>query len=54
MTTKYIEIYKPDRFDSSFPNLITTTHLGSFNAQWINALQILEVKAGQLVEQEIF
>jgi DNA replication and repair protein RecF len=31
-----------------FQTLITTTHLGSFDAQWINSSQILEVKAGQL------
>ena len=43
-----------DAIQDRFQTLITTTHLGSFDAQWINASQILEVKAGQLVEQEIF
>jgi len=31
-----------------FQTLITTTHLGSFDAQWLNASQIFSVKAGQL------
>ena len=43
-----------DAIQDRFQTLITTTHLGSFDAQWINASQILEVKAGRLVEQEIF
>ena len=43
-----------DAIQDRFQTLITTTHLGSFDAQWINASQILEVKAGQLVVQEIF
>jgi DNA replication and repair protein RecF len=34
-----------------FQTLITTTHLGSFDAQWINSAQILEVKAGKLLAQ---
>lgn len=32
-----------------FQTLLTTTHLGSFDAQWLNASQILEVKAGHLI-----
>ncbi len=43
-----------DAIQDRFQTLITTTHLGSFDAQWINSSQILEVKEGQLVEQEIF
>ena len=31
-----------------FQTLITTTHLGSFDAQWLNSAQILNIKAGQL------
>ncbi|NJP12379.1 MAG: DNA replication/repair protein RecF [Leptolyngbyaceae cyanobacterium RU_5_1] len=31
-----------------FQTLITTTHLGSFDAQWLNSSQILTVKAGEL------
>ena len=34
-----------------FQTLITTTHLGSFDAQWINSAQILSVKSGSLIEQ---
>jgi DNA replication and repair protein RecF len=43
-----------DAIQDRFQTLITTTHLGSFDAQWINSSQILEVKAGRLMEQEIF
>jgi len=31
-----------------FQTLITTTHLGSFDAQWLKSSQILTVKAGQI------
>ncbi|KAM3110805.1 DNA replication/repair protein RecF [Phormidesmis sp. 146-33] len=43
-----------DAIQDRFQTLITTTHLGSFDAQWINSSQILEVKGGKLLEQEIF
>lgn len=43
-----------DAIQDRFQTLITTTHLGSFDAQWINSSQILEVKAGQLLEQTEF
>ncbi|MGV0025420.1 DNA replication/repair protein RecF [Phormidesmis priestleyi] len=43
-----------DAIQDRFQTLITTTHLGSFDAQWINSSQILEVKAGKLMEQELF
>ncbi len=43
-----------DAIQDRFQTLITTTHLGSFDAQWINASQILEVKAGHLSEQATF
>ncbi|HEY9625119.1 MAG TPA: DNA replication/repair protein RecF [Crinalium sp.] len=33
-----------------FQTLITTTHLGSFDAQWLKSSQILTVKAGQICE----
>ena len=32
-----------------FQTLITTTHLGSFDSQWLKASQILSVQAGQIV-----
>ncbi|MBD2329057.1 DNA replication/repair protein RecF [Alkalinema sp. FACHB-956] len=35
-----------------FQTIITTTHLGAFDAQWLDASQILYVKAGQLVPEE--
>lgn len=31
-----------------FQTLITTTHLGAFDAQWLNSSQILSVQAGQI------
>jgi DNA replication and repair protein RecF len=31
-----------------FQTLITTTHLGAFDSQWLNSSQILTVKAGQI------
>ncbi|MDX2230488.1 MAG: DNA replication/repair protein RecF [Leptolyngbyaceae cyanobacterium bins.349] len=34
-----------------FQTLITTTHLGSFDAQWLKSSQIFSVKAGQLFPQ---
>jgi len=34
-----------------FQTLITTTHLGSFDAQWLRSSQILTVKAGQIVSE---
>ncbi|HEY9910081.1 MAG TPA: DNA replication/repair protein RecF [Thermosynechococcaceae cyanobacterium] len=33
-----------------FQTLITTTHLGAFDAQWLHSSQIFSVKAGQLLE----
>ena len=40
-----------DAIKDRFQTLITTTHLGSFDAQWLNASQILQVKAGTLAPQ---
>jgi DNA replication and repair protein RecF len=40
-----------DAIQDRFQTLITTTHLGSFDAQWINSAQILAVKSGSLLEQ---
>lgn len=34
-----------------FQTLITTTHLGSFDAQWLKASQILHVQAGQITRE---
>jgi DNA replication and repair protein RecF len=31
-----------------FQTLITTTHLGAFDSQWLNSSQILSVNAGQI------
>ena len=39
-----------DAIQDRFQTLITTTHLGSFDAQWIDSAQILEVKTGHLCE----
>jgi DNA replication and repair protein RecF len=30
--------------------LITTTHLGAFDSQWLNSSQILSVQAGQIID----
>jgi DNA replication and repair protein RecF len=37
-----------DAIQDRFQTLITTTHLGSFDAQWLQSSQIFSVKAGQL------
>ncbi|MUL38241.1 DNA replication/repair protein RecF [Gloeocapsopsis dulcis] len=37
-----------DAIQDRFQTLITTTHLGSFDAQWLKASQILHVQAGQI------
>jgi DNA replication and repair protein RecF len=37
-----------DAIQDRFQTLITTTHLGSFDAQWLRSSQIFSVKAGQL------
>jgi DNA replication and repair protein RecF len=37
-----------DAIQDRFQTLITTTHLGSFDAQWLNSSQILAVQAGQI------
>jgi DNA replication and repair protein RecF len=37
-----------DAIQDRFQTLITTTHLGSFDSQWLNSAQILHIKAGQL------
>ncbi|MDX2216116.1 MAG: DNA replication/repair protein RecF [Oculatellaceae cyanobacterium bins.114] len=39
-----------DTIQERFQTLITTTHLGSFDAQWLKSSQILTVKAGQVYE----
>ncbi len=40
-----------EAIQNRFQTLITTTHLGSFNTQWLNSAQILHIKAGQLSTQ---
>lgn len=37
-----------DAIQDRFQTLITTTHLGSFDAQWLQSSQIFSVQAGQL------
>ena len=37
-----------DAIQDRFQTLITTTHLGSFDAHWLNSSQILTVSGGQL------
>ncbi|CEJ44687.1 DNA replication/repair protein RecF [Umezakia ovalisporum] len=37
-----------DAIQDRFQTLITTTHLSSFDAQWLNSSQILYVKSGQI------
>ncbi|MCU0569251.1 MAG: DNA replication/repair protein RecF [Oculatellaceae cyanobacterium Prado106] len=39
-----------DTIQERFQTLITTTHLGAFDAQWLKSSQILTVKAGQIVD----
>jgi len=38
-----------DTIQDRFQTLITTTHLGAFDAQWLHSAQILEVEAGKIV-----
>jgi DNA replication and repair protein RecF len=38
-----------DAIQDRFQTLITTTHLGAFDAQWLRASQILTVQAGQVL-----
>ncbi|ASC72522.1 DNA replication and repair protein RecF [Halomicronema hongdechloris C2206] len=40
-----------DAIQDRFQTLITTTHLGSFDAQWLQSSQILKVTAGQIVSE---
>ncbi|MEH2064763.1 MAG: DNA replication/repair protein RecF [Nostoc sp.] len=40
-----------DAIQDRFQTLITTTHLGSFDSQWLKSSQILFVKAGQIIGQ---
>ncbi|MEQ9367862.1 MAG: DNA replication/repair protein RecF [Coleofasciculus chthonoplastes F3-SA18-01] len=37
-----------DAIQDRFQTLITTTHLGAFDSQWLNSSQILSVQAGQI------
>ena len=39
-----------DTIQDRFQTLITTTHIGSFDSQWLKASQILTVEAGQIKE----
>ena len=42
-----------DAIQDRFQTLITTTHLGSFDSQWLNSSQILSVKAGEISQVAI-
>jgi DNA replication and repair protein RecF len=37
-----------EAIEDRFQTLITTTHLGSFDSQWLKASQILSVKQGKI------
>jgi DNA replication and repair protein RecF len=43
-----------DAIQNRFQTLITTTHLGSFDSQWLNSSQILFVKAGEISSASAF
>lgn len=43
-----------DAIQNKFQTLITTTHLGSFDAQWLKSSQILSVQAGQIYPDVLF
>ncbi|BAZ12320.1 DNA replication and repair protein RecF [Calothrix sp. NIES-4071] len=40
-----------DAIQDRFQTLITTTHLGSFDSQWLNSSQILSVQSGKIYTQ---
>ncbi len=40
-----------DTIQGRFQTLITTTHLGAFDAQWLDSAQILSVEAGKICRQ---
>lgn len=41
-----------DTIEDRFQTLISTTHLGAFDAQWLNSSQILQVSGGQVLTGE--
>ncbi|HEY9701108.1 MAG TPA: DNA replication and repair protein RecF, partial [Allocoleopsis sp.] len=43
-----------DVIQDKFQTLITTTHLNSFDAQWLNSSQILTVESGQILPDVLF
>jgi DNA replication and repair protein RecF len=43
-----------DAIQDRFQTLITTTHLGSFDSQWLNSSQILSVKGGEIYSHSAF
>ncbi|MBD2513970.1 DNA replication/repair protein RecF [Nostoc sp. FACHB-973] len=43
-----------DAIQDRFQTLITTTHLGSFDSQWLKSSQILFVKAGEIQQNSEF
>jgi DNA replication and repair protein RecF len=42
-----------DTIQDRFQTLITTTHLSSFDSQWLNSSQILFVKAGEIISSPV-
>jgi len=40
-----------DAIQERFQTLITTTHLGAFDAQWIRSSQVLSVDGGSITTQ---
>lgn len=42
-----------DAIQDRFQTLITTTHLGAFDAKWLQSAEIFSVEAGQLTEMHI-
>ena len=43
-----------DAIQDRFQTLITTTHLSSFDSQWLNSSQILDVEAGKILSPGIY
>ncbi|MFO8038450.1 MAG: DNA replication/repair protein RecF [Sodalinema sp.] len=41
-----------DTIEDRFQTLISTTHLGAFDAQWLNSSQILQVSGGEVLTSE--
>ncbi len=42
-----------DTIQDRFQTIITTTHLGAFDSQWLNSSQILYVKSGKISIEKV-